>query len=121
MSSEVLGPQPNAAGKQSLTANNNDAAGTPGKGTLTEGMPTTTEGLCALVKPHAGATVKDGGGYTFRVLDNGNFEITGTPKGKENGLKAVISPEKNAHAWNIVAKKLLSEVPAQPAPAPQAA
>jgi hypothetical protein len=109
-----------AAGKQTLTSNTHDAAVAPGKATLTEHLPTTTAGMCAFVKPHAGATVRDGGGYTFRVLDDGNFEITGSPKGKENSVGHVISPSTNAYAWNLIATKLLSEVPPKPAPIPVA-
>lgn len=115
----LLGPR-NAAGKQTLTSNRDNAvAETPGKATLTEQLPTTTEGMCAFVKPHAGMTVHDGGGYTFRVLDDGNFEITGTPKGKEGSITHVISPKTNAYAWNLIAKKLLSEMPPKLAPVAQ--
>jgi hypothetical protein len=112
-SDRLLGPR-NAAGKQTLTSHSNDMVAAPGKATLTEQLPTTTEGMCAFVKPHAGATVKDGGGYTFRVLDDGNFEITGTPKGKESSVGHVISPKTNAFAWNLIANKLLSEAPPAP-------
>lgn len=115
MSSDRLHGPRNAAGKQSLTSNSNDTVLAPGKATLTEHLPTMTEGMVAFVKPHAGATVKDGGGYTFRVLEDGNFEITGTPKGKESSLGHVISPNTNAYAWNLIANKLLSEVPPKPA------
>lgn len=111
MSSErLLGPR--NAGKQTLATNGTDiGVQAPGKATLTEHLPTTTEGMRAFVAPHAGAQVKDGGGYTFRVLVDGNFEITGTPKGKESSLQAVISPSTNAFAWNLIANKLLSEAP----------
>jgi hypothetical protein len=108
----------NVTGKQTLTSNSNDAVTAPGKATLTEQLPTTTEGMCAFVKPHAGEAVKDGGGYTFRVLEDGNFEITGTPKGKETSIGYVISPKTNAFAWNLIANKLLSEAPPKVAATP---
>lgn len=119
--SRLHGQRNDTAGKQTLASQSNDTVTAPGKATLTEQLPTTTAGMCAFVKPHAGATVRDGGGYTFRVLEDGNFEITGTPRGKENSRGAVISPQNNAYAWNLIANRLLSQAPPKPAAVPQPA
>jgi len=116
MGSESASSRQYVAGKQGPSGSVAGAGGgTPGKRTLTEQLVAMAEVSVESIKPYAGATIHDGGGYTFRVLGAGTFEVTGTPPGREVSLHKVIAPSANAYAWQLLAQRLLSDPPPMPA------
>jgi len=117
MGSESAVATQNAVGKQTLgTTADATTAATPGKRTLADQMPALTGDVVTRVKAYAGETIADGGGYTFRVLDAGTFEVIATPPGRDSAKRAIMTPDHNAHAWQVIAQQLLARPPVKPAP-----